>query len=126
MMKLAEVKKAFLDKLSADQQQAFLDEFHAAERGAARHAVVKKYGIHLGADERKGVEEFFAEGNKVMDLLCAKITNGTKEDFLKEFVATPAGDARHKVVNKYGIHLNAEERKMAEDFFAKAELGAII
>ena len=125
-MKLAEVKSAFLDKLSEDQRQAFLDEFHAAERGDARHKVVNKYGIHLGAEERKGVEEFFAEGNKVMDLMVAKITEGEKDDFLKEFVAAEAGDPRHKVVNKYGIHLNADERKMAEDFFAKAELGSIV
>lgn len=125
-MKYVEVKKAFLDKLAADQQKAFLDEFHAAARGAARHAVVKKYGIHLSPAERAGVEAFFAEGNKVMDLLCAKITNGTKEAFLDEFVAAAPGDARHKVVNKFGIHLNPAERKLAEDFFAKAELGEIV
>ena len=125
-MKFLEVKKAFLDKLAADQQKAFLDEFHAAARGAARHAVVKKYGIHLSPAERAGVEAFFAEGNKVMDLLSAKITNGTKEAFLKEFVAAAPGDARHKVVNKFGIHLDPVERKLAEDFFAKAELGEII
>ena len=126
MMTLKEVKTAFLDKLPADQQKAFMDEFHAAERGDARHKVVNKYGIHLSAEERAGVEEFFAEGNKVMDCMVANITNGTKDDFLAEFVAAEAGDARHKVVNKYGIHLNAEDRKAAEDFFAKAELGAIV
>ena len=121
-MKLIEVKKAFLDKIPADKRQAFLEEFHAAERGEARHKVVKKYGIHLSPEERKGVEEFFAEGNKVMDMMCAK----AKQSFLDEFVAAAPGDARHKVVNKYGIHLNPEERKLAEDFFAKAELGKIV
>lgn len=125
MLAYKEVKKAFIDKLSKDQEKAFMEEFHAAARGAARHAVVKKYGIHLSPDERKGVEEFFAVGNKVMDLLCDKITEGTKEDFLKEFVAAAPGDARHKVVNKFGIHLNPAERKLAEDFFAKADLGLI-
>ena len=125
-MTLREVKSAFLDKLSDDKKQAFLDEFHAAERGDARHKVVNQYGIHLSPEERKGVEEFFAEGNKVMDIMCAKITNGEKQAFLDEFVAAEAGDARHKVVNKFGIHLNPEERKLAEDFFAKAELGKIV
>ena len=126
MMKYAEVKKAFLDKLAADQQEAFLTEFSSAKRGATRHAVVKKYGIHLSPSERKGVEEFFAEGNKVMDILCKKITVGTESAFLKEFVEAAPGNERHRVVNKFGIHLNAEERMLAENFFAKAELGEII
>ena len=121
-MKLCEVKKAFLDKLPEDKKKAFLDEFHAAERGDARHKVVNKYGIHLSPAERKGVEEFFAEGNKVMDMMADK----ARQSFLDEFVAAAPGDARHKVVNKYGIHLNPEERKFAEDFFAKAELGKIV
>ena len=121
-MKLIEVKKAFLDKIPEDQRAAFLAEFHAAERGDARHKVVNKYGIHLTPEERKGVEEFFAEGNQIMDMMCAKAV----ESFLAEFVEAAPGDARHKVVNKFGIHLNPEERKAAEDFFAKADLGVIV
>ena len=126
MMKLFEVKAAFLDKLSPDKRVAFMDEFHAAARGEERHKVVNKYGIHLTPEERKGVEEFFAEGNKVMDMMCAKITKGEKQAFLDEFVAAAPGAPRHKVVNRYGIHLDQEERKIAEDFFAKAELGNIV
>ena len=121
-MTLAEVKKAFLDKLADDKKEAFLKEFHAAERGAARHAVVKKYGIHLGAEERKGVEEFFAEGNKVMDMMADR----ARQSFLEEFVAAAPGAERHKVVNKFGVHLTPEERKLAEAFFAKAALGKIV
>ena len=125
MMTFKEVKSAFIDKLSPDQVPAFLKEMGEAERGDARHKVVNKYEIHLSPEERKGVEEFFAEGNKAMDILTGNITNGTKEDFLKEFMTAVPGDPRHKVVNKYGIHLNADDRKVVEDFFAKADIGII-